>query len=64
MARKQSRSGQRKGRGPRGKGASKRATRLRWLGALVLLAIIGSGWGWWVKSHWQPPRAQYPVQGV
>ena len=69
MARKQSRSGQGKGRtsrggGQRGKGASKRAIRLRWLGALLLLAIIGSGWGWWVKSHWQPARAEYPVQGV
>jgi lysozyme len=40
------------------------ATPLRWLGALALLALIAGGLGWWHLRHWQPPRAQFRVQGV
>jgi lysozyme len=40
------------------------ATPLRWLGALLLLALIGGLAGWWHMRHWQPERAAYPVQGV
>ncbi len=39
-------------------------TRLRLFGAVLLLALIGGGWGWWHVTHWTPPRAAYPVQGV
>ena len=46
------------------KGAKRGVVRLRWLGALLLLALVGLGWGWWALRHWQPPRAAWPVQGV
>jgi lysozyme len=39
-------------------------TRLRLLGALVLIALIGAGYLWWDLRHWQPPRAAWPLQGV
>jgi lysozyme len=39
-------------------------TRLRLFGAVLLLALIGGAWGWWHLTHWMPPRAAYPVQGV
>lgn len=42
----------------------KSRARMRWAGALLLLALIAGGWGWWHLRHWQPARAQYPVQGV
>lgn len=59
MARKQGRARKaRRGRTPR------RNTRLRWLGAALLVAIIGGIWGWWYLRHWQPPRDQWPEQGV
>lgn len=38
--------------------------RLRWLAALLLLALMGGGWAWWHLRHWQPQRGTYPVQGV
>jgi lysozyme len=38
--------------------------RLRWLAALLLVAIVGGGLGWWHVRHWVPDRAAYPVQGV
>ncbi len=38
--------------------------RLRWLAALLLLALVGGGWAWWHLRHWQPQRGTYPVQGV
>ncbi|MCX7864004.1 MAG: glycoside hydrolase family 25 protein [Novosphingobium sp.] len=41
-----------------------RRTRLRILGALVLLALIGGVALWWHLRHWLPPRDIYPVQGV
>lgn len=37
---------------------------LRWLGAGLLLVLIGGGIGWWHLRHWQPSRAEFPVQGV
>ena len=40
------------------------AARWRWLTALVLLAALAGGWGWWQLIHWQPDRAAFPVQGV
>ena len=39
-------------------------TRLRLFGAGLLLALAGAVWGWWHVTHWMPPRAAYPVQGV
>lgn len=39
-------------------------TRLRLLGAAVLLALIGGLYAWWDMRHWQPPRAAWPLQGV
>jgi lysozyme len=38
--------------------------KLRILGALLLVAIVGGAWGWWHLRHWVPDRAIYPVQGV
>lgn len=37
---------------------------LRLLGAVLLLAVLGGGWGWWHHIHWQPDRAAFPIQGV
>jgi lysozyme len=37
---------------------------LRLLGAVVLVALIGGGFGWWHLHHWRPERAVYRVQGV
>jgi len=39
-------------------------TRLRLLAAVLLLAIIAGGYGWWHLQHWTPERAIYPIQGV
>ena len=39
-------------------------TKLRLLGALLLVAMIAGGYGWWYLRHWQPERELYPVQGV
>lgn len=55
MARKRS-AGRARGRGP--------GTMLRILGALLLVAMIGGGWGWWHLHHWLPERTIYPTQGV
>ena len=41
-----------------------RASRLRLLGALVLLALLAAGWAWWSLHHWRPGRADFPVQGI
>ncbi|MBU6268736.1 MAG: glycoside hydrolase family 25 protein [Sphingomonadales bacterium] len=38
--------------------------RWRWLGALLLVAIVGGIAGWWHLRHWRPERAIFPVQGV
>lgn len=38
--------------------------RWRWLGALLLLVLVGGALGWWHLRHWQPDRAAFPVQGV
>ncbi|MFM5885684.1 MAG: glycoside hydrolase family 25 protein [Novosphingobium sp.] len=41
-----------------------RRLRLRLLGVLGLLALLGGGWAWWQVRHWQPPRSAYPMQGA
>ena len=51
-------------KGGSAKGSPAKSARLRWLGVAVLLAIICGAWGWWSLRHWQPPRDQWPVQGV
>ncbi|HNJ48488.1 MAG: glycoside hydrolase family 25 protein [Novosphingobium sp.] len=38
--------------------------RLRLLGAVVLLALLGGGWAWWDMAHWRPSRGAFPLQGV
>ncbi len=40
------------------------SARLRWLAALLLVALVGGGAGWWHLRHWTPERVAYPVQGV
>jgi lysozyme len=45
--------------------AKKRTTARRRLpAALLLLALIVAGFGWWKARTWQPDRESYPVQGV
>ncbi len=39
-------------------------TQLRVFAAVLLAAIIGGAWAWWDMRHWQPARADFPVQGV
>jgi lysozyme len=39
-------------------------TRLRLMGAVLLVALIGGAWGWWHLRHWTPERANYPMQGI
>lgn len=39
-------------------------TRLRLFGALLLLAMVAGGYGWWHMHHWVPSRSAFPVQGV
>jgi len=39
-------------------------TQLRVLGAVLFLALVAGAWAWWHMRHWQPPRGEYPVQGV
>ena len=38
--------------------------RARVLGAILLVALIGGGWGWWQLRHWAPDVAEYPDQGA
>ena len=38
--------------------------KLRLVGALMLVAILGGGWAWWHMRHWTPQRAAFPMQGV
>ncbi len=38
--------------------------RLRLLGALLLLALIGGGWGWWSIQQWRPSSLEFPMQGA
>jgi lysozyme len=42
----------------------KSRTWLRVAGAVVLVAMVGGAAGWWHVRHWQPPRAQFAMQGV
>jgi len=37
---------------------------VRLLAALLLLVVLSGGIGWWNHIHWQPDRANFPVQGV
>lgn len=39
-------------------------TQLRLLGAVLLIALVGGGFGWWHLHHWRPERSIYRVQGV
>ncbi len=39
-------------------------TRLRLLGAVVLIGLIAAGYLWWDLRHWQPPTAVWPLQGA
>lgn len=36
----------------------------RIVAAIVLLALLGGGWGWWVAGGWTPARGEFPVQGA
>jgi lysozyme len=38
--------------------------RLRLLGAVLLLALLGGGAGWWHLRHWRPDPVVFRVQGV
>ena len=38
--------------------------RLRLLGALLLLALVGGGWGWWSIQQWRPSTLEFPMQGA
>ncbi|MBX9645408.1 MAG: glycoside hydrolase family 25 protein [Novosphingobium sp.] len=38
--------------------------RLRLFGAVLLVALIAAGWGWWTVHHWRPAKSAYPVQGI
>ncbi|MES2302185.1 MAG: glycoside hydrolase family 25 protein, partial [Pseudomonadota bacterium] len=38
--------------------------RRRLAAALLLLALVVAGFGWWKARTWQPDRESYPVQGV
>lgn len=44
----------------------KRKTVWRWriAAALLLAAMLAGAWAWWQALGWQPPRAEYPVQGA
>ena len=44
----------------KGKGSWK----LRLLGMVVLIALLGGGYLWWDMIHWRPERSAFPVQGV
>lgn len=51
-------------RGGRGAGKGAIGWKLQVLGALVLVAIVAGGWGWWRLRHWTPGRDSFPTQGV
>ena len=66
MARSKTRSRARPVSGARRGGAtgSASAALWRWLGVLLLIALVGGAYGWWTFRHWQPARAAYPMQGA
>jgi lysozyme len=43
---------------------SGKRTRLRLIGAGLLVAMVAGGAGWWHVTHWTPDRAAWPLQGV
>ncbi len=44
----------------------KRAFAWRWrlAGLVLLVALVGGGWGWWRLQHYAPSFEEYPMQGV
>lgn len=48
----------------RGRSRAGSGVKLRILGALVLVVLVGGVWGWWHLRHWTPLREAWPVQGV
>lgn len=42
----------------------KSAWRWRIVALLLLAAIVAGAYGWWRAIGWQPPRAEYPMQGA
>ncbi|MFN3515538.1 MAG: glycoside hydrolase family 25 protein [Novosphingobium sp.] len=38
--------------------------RLRLLGTVLLLSLIGLGWGWWSIQRWRPTTVDFPIQGA
>ena len=48
----------------RKRGSGRATWRLRLLGAVLLLALLGGAFGWWHLHHWRPDRAIYRVQGI
>lgn len=41
-----------------------RPARRRLAAALLLLAVLAGGFGWWKARSWTPDRARFPVQGA
>jgi len=48
----------------RGAGGGRVPAWWRWLGGLMLIALVGGAYGWWSLRHWQPLRSAYPMQGA
>lgn len=38
--------------------------RMRLLGFVALLLLVGGAYAWWQARHWTPPRSEFPQQGV